>query len=39
MKLGIALPNNWGVMDPLDIVDIAVRAEEMGREVLPHFNH
>jgi len=30
MKLGIALPNNWGVMDPLDIVDVAVRAEECG---------
>ena len=30
MKVGIALPNNWGVMDPLDIVDVAVRAEELG---------
>ena len=30
MKFGLILPNNWGVADPQDIVDIAVKAEDMG---------
>lgn len=30
MKIGIALPNNWGVDDPNDLVDLAVRAEDRG---------
>lgn len=30
MKIGIALPNHWGVEDPNEIIDLAVRAEERG---------
>ena len=30
MKIGIALPNNWGVEDPNEIVDLAVHAEKRG---------
>ena len=30
MKLGITIPNNWGLEDPQDVLNIAVRAEELG---------
>lgn len=30
MKIGIALPNNWGVDDPNEIIDLAVHAEKRG---------
>lgn len=30
MKFGLVIPNNWGFEDPLDVVNVAVRAEEMG---------
>lgn len=30
MKIGIALPNHWGVDDPNEIVDLAVHAEKRG---------
>jgi probable F420-dependent oxidoreductase len=30
MKIGISIPNNWGVEDPSRLVDLAVRAEEAG---------
>lgn len=30
MKIGLSLPNNWGVEDPLALVDLAVLAEDLG---------
>ena len=30
MKIGISLPNNWGVIDPTTLVDIAILAEQLG---------
>lgn len=30
MNFGFILPNNWGVKDPSDVIDLAVRAEELG---------
>ena len=30
VKLGLKLPTNWGVMDPVVLSDMAVKAEEMG---------
>ena len=30
MKLGFVLPNNWGLDDPNDLIDLAVEAEERG---------
>ncbi|MCH8826823.1 MAG: LLM class flavin-dependent oxidoreductase [Chloroflexi bacterium] len=30
MKLGITIPNNWGLEDPQDVLNIAVKAEELG---------
>lgn len=30
MKIGIALPNNWGIDDPNELVDLAVRAQKRG---------
>src|SRR5687768_8814177 len=30
MKIGISLPNNWGVTDPSVIVDLAILAEQLG---------
>ena len=30
MKFGYVTPQNWGVEDPQDVVDLAVRAEELG---------
>ena len=30
MKLGITIPNNWGIEDPQDVLKIAVTAEEQG---------
>ena len=30
MKIGICLPNNWGVEDVQSIFQIATRAEELG---------
>lgn len=30
MKIGISLPNNWGLEDPADLVALAVLAEETG---------
>jgi probable F420-dependent oxidoreductase len=30
MKLGFVLPNNWGIPDVNDVVDLAVEAEESG---------
>ena len=30
MKIGIALPNHWGVDDPHEIIDLAMRAEKHG---------
>ncbi len=30
MKFGYIAPQNWGIADPQDIVDLAVRAEELG---------
>ncbi len=30
MKLGFVLPNNWGIPDVNDVVDLAVEAEELG---------
>ncbi|MET0661379.1 MAG: TIGR03619 family F420-dependent LLM class oxidoreductase, partial [Steroidobacteraceae bacterium] len=30
MKIGISIPNNWGVEDATHLIDVAVRAEECG---------
>ena len=30
MKIGISIPNNWGVADPNRLIDLAVLAEERG---------
>ena len=30
MKLGVTIPNNWGLEDPQDVLDIAPKAEEQG---------
>ncbi len=30
MKIGISIPNNWGVADPLSLIDLAVLADESG---------
>ena len=30
MKFGYVTPQNWGIEDPQDVVDLAVRAEELG---------
>ena len=30
MRFGFVLPNNWGLEDPRDVMDIAVLAEQMG---------
>jgi len=30
MKIGISIPNNWGVPDASRLIDLAVRAEELG---------
>ena len=30
MKLGIVIPHNWGIEDLQEVIDIAVRAEELG---------
>ncbi|MHA3795378.1 TIGR03619 family F420-dependent LLM class oxidoreductase [Sphingomonas sp. YL-JM2C] len=30
MKIGISIPNNWGVADPLGLIDLAVEAEVAG---------
>lgn len=30
MKLGITIPNNWGLQNPQDVLDIAPKAEEQG---------
>ena len=30
MKFGFILPNNWGLDKPQDVIDLAVRAEELG---------
>jgi probable F420-dependent oxidoreductase len=34
MRLGISIPNNWGVEDPLALVELAVRAEEAGLDAV-----
>lgn len=30
MKIGVSIPNNWGVPDALSLIDLAVQAEERG---------
>jgi len=30
LKLGLTIPNNWGLEDPQDVLNIAVKAEEQG---------
>jgi alkanesulfonate monooxygenase SsuD/methylene tetrahydromethanopterin reductase-like flavin-dependent oxidoreductase (luciferase family) len=30
MKLGVSIPNNWGVEDASKMIDLAVLAEELG---------
>lgn len=30
MKIGVSIPNNWGVEDPLRLIDLAVQAENAG---------
>ena len=30
MRFGFVLPNNWGLEDPQDVLDVAVTAEQMG---------
>ena len=30
MRFGIILPNNWGLEDPQDVLDVATRAEDLG---------
>ena len=30
MRFGFIIPNNWGLEDPKDVVDIAVEAEQLG---------
>ncbi|KXU33818.1 hypothetical protein A0J57_04030 [Sphingobium sp. 22B] len=30
MKIGLSIPNNWGVADASHLIDVAVRAEERG---------
>ncbi len=30
MKLGFVLPNNWGLVNPAQIIDLAVAAEDLG---------
>jgi probable F420-dependent oxidoreductase len=30
MKIGVALPSNWGIPDPWDLVELSVLAEELG---------
>jgi probable F420-dependent oxidoreductase len=30
MKIGLSLPNNWGLDDPLDLVELAVLADDAG---------
>ena len=30
MKFGFILPHNWGLADPDDVIDLAVRAEDLG---------
>lgn len=30
MKIGLSLPNNWGLEDPADLVDLGVLADDLG---------
>ena len=30
MKFGFVLPNNWGIENPQDVIEIAVKAEALG---------
>ena len=30
MKFGFVIPNNWGLQDPGDVIDVATKAEQMG---------
>lgn len=34
MKIGISIPNNWGVEDPRELVDLAVHADALGYDSL-----
>ncbi len=39
MKFGITIPNNWGVEDPQQVLDMGPRAEELGFDSLWVMDH
>ncbi len=39
MKFGITIPNNWGVEDPQQVLDLGPRAEELGFDSLWVMDH
>ena len=38
MNFGFILPNNWGLEEPEDVIDLAVRAEDLGFDCI-RVNH
>ena len=39
MKLGVTVPNNWGVEDPQQVLEVGLRAEELGYDSVWVMDH